>query len=67
MCMFCAAAPAVLSVGVMAEGKQREKQIGVAKRNERAVKPALPVDLLTAAALTLIVSAAVLYHIYPGG
>ncbi len=62
MCVFCAAVPAALSVGVAVQGQQREKQRAAQARGETQRAPLVPVGRLTGAAVAALVVAAVLYH-----
>jgi hypothetical protein len=62
MCMFCAAVPAVLSVGVAVRAEQRAKHKAAEARGEQPAKPLLPATPAAAAALAGVVVAAVIYH-----
>jgi hypothetical protein len=66
MCIFCATAPTVLSVGLAARHQQRERQEKAASAGLTPASPSLPIGKLTAAAMTLVVVAAAVYHTHVG-
>jgi hypothetical protein len=66
MCMFCAAVPTVLSLGLAARHEQRKQQAQAATRGLAPVTPSVPIGQLTTAALAVTVVAAVVYHTHLG-
>jgi hypothetical protein len=67
MCMFCAAIPVTLAAGAAARQKQnRVKQIN-ADEGKISPKPVVPAGPVTAAIVTSLVVASVVYHTQIGG
>jgi hypothetical protein len=67
MCMFCAAIPVTLAVGAATRQKQnRVKQIN-ADEGKIPSKPVVPAGPVTAAIVTGLVVASVVYHTQIGG
>ena len=62
MCVFCAAVPAVMSVGTAVQGRQREQRKATEARGETPRLPSLPVGTGTTLATTGLAVAAVIYH-----
>jgi hypothetical protein len=60
--MFCAAVPAVATLGLAARAEQQRKIKEAAGRGEPPPRPVLPATQATAAALAAILIVAVVYH-----
>jgi hypothetical protein len=62
MCLFCAAIPAALAVGLKAEAQQRQQEKQAQLRGEEPGSPRLPVKVLTVAAVAGLGLASITYH-----
>jgi hypothetical protein len=67
MCVFCAAAPAVMAVGTAVKGRQREQREIAEARGETPRRALLPVGKLTTVAVIGLAVAAVIYHTHQPG
>jgi len=68
MCMFCAAAPAVIAAGAAMDGEQRKRQREADQRGEKLTKPHHPIRALTMLTLLVLFIGSALYHIFqPSG
>jgi hypothetical protein len=65
MCVFCAAVPATLSMGVAVDGQEREKRKVAEAHGETPRRPALPVRKVTSLVVAGLVVAAVINHAHP--
>lgn len=62
MCMFCAAIPATLAVGVNANARSRRQANQVEMRGEEPAQPKIPPKAATTVVVAGLVIASVIYH-----
>ncbi len=63
MCMFCAAIPMSVSVGVALAGKQTERNLQAQGRGEKLTSNQVPIGKLTAGVTGGLVICSVVYHL----
>ncbi len=70
MCIFCAAVPAAVSMGAMANGKQIQARNADADADQPQAAPtwlmSIPAKRATGAAVALLITASVVYHTQMG-
>jgi hypothetical protein len=62
MCMFCAAIPAALAVGVNAQTRQNRSEKEAEIRGDEPVRPKLPPKAITAVVVAGLAVASIVYH-----
>lgn len=62
MCMFCAAIPAVLAVGVNAQARQNRSEKEAEVRGEEPSSPKVPPKAATAVVVAGLAVASIIYH-----
>ena len=62
MCMFCAAIPATLAVGINIQRQQKQDQRTAEMSGDRPVVTKIPVAPLTALAVVGLAAGSVIYH-----
>ena len=67
MCVFCAAIPATVAVGVRLNGRQNKNQSFAGHENQLATGRRYPYGPLTAVAVAGLTVMAVVYHVHNGG
>jgi len=62
MCMFCAAIPAALALGVNAQARQRQQKSQAEEKGEQPPRPGLPAGPATAVVVAGLVISSIIYH-----
>ena len=62
MCMFCAAIPAALAVGVNAQARQNRSEKEAEARGEEPDRPKVPPKAVTAVVVAGLAVASIVYH-----
>jgi len=62
MCMFCAAIPAALAVGVNAQTRQNRSEKEAEIRGEEPARPKVPPKATTAVVVAGLAVASIVYH-----
>ena len=62
MCMFCAAIPAALAVGVKLDSEERKNIRQAQAVEDESSKSRIPVEPLTALAVSVLLAASLVYH-----
>lgn len=63
MCMFCAAIPMSVSIGVAMSGKQTERKLRAQSRGEKLASNQIPIGKLTTGVTGGLVICSVVYHL----